>query len=124
MFHRRRSDAKAAGCRLAFTETGPDTPAEPDPSFRNMIRLGFQVGTIDLGGRGYSIALVGDRPWTSPTNGQIVRIDPITHAVDRVIAPGPGFSGGGDVVVAAGSFWVVDGAANRVLRLPIAPFGG
>jgi hypothetical protein len=44
--------------------------------------------------------------------------------VDRVIAPGLGFSGGGDVVVAAGSFWVVDGAANRVLRLPIAPFGG
>ena len=44
IFHRRLSDAKAAGCRLAFTETGPDTPEEPNPSFRNMIRLGFQVG--------------------------------------------------------------------------------
>lgn len=44
IFHRRLTDARAAGCRLAFTETGPDTPEEPNPSFRNMIRLGFQVG--------------------------------------------------------------------------------
>jgi streptogramin lyase len=83
-----------------------------------------QVGTIDLGGRGYTIAMVADRPWISPTGGQIVRIDPATHTVDRVIAPGSGFTGGGDVVVAAGSFWVVDSTANRLLRLPIAAFGG
>jgi hypothetical protein len=44
IFHRRLSDAKAAGCRLAFTETGPDSEEEPNHSFRNMIRLGFQVG--------------------------------------------------------------------------------
>jgi hypothetical protein len=34
------------------------------------------------------------------------------------------FSGGGDVVVAAGSFWVIDGSAGRLLRLPLAAFGG
>jgi virginiamycin B lyase len=83
------------------------------------------VGTIDLGGKGYTFAVVADRPWISPTEGQIVRLDPVSHAVDRVIAPGPGFaSGGGDVVVAAGSLWVMDWASNRVLRLPIAAFGG
>jgi hypothetical protein len=31
---------------------------------------------------------------------------------------------GGDVVVAAGSFWVIDGSAGRLLRLPLAAFGG
>jgi len=83
------------------------------------------VGTIDLGGKGYTFAVVADRPWISPTEGQIVRLDPVSHAVDRVIAPGLGFaSGGGDVVVAAGSMWVMDWASNRVLRLPIAAFGG
>ena len=83
------------------------------------------VGTIDLGGNGYVFAVVADRPWISPTEGQIVRLDPVSHAVDRVIAPGPGFaSGGGDVAVADGSMWVMDWAANRVLRLPIDAFGG
>jgi YVTN family beta-propeller protein len=82
------------------------------------------VGTIDIGGNGYTFALVADRPWVSPINGQIVRLDPVNHAVDRVVGPGPGFSGGGDVVVAAGSLWVNDWASNRILRLPIAAFGG
>ncbi|MEO5939808.1 MAG: hypothetical protein ABIZ72_02710 [Candidatus Limnocylindrales bacterium] len=82
------------------------------------------VGTIDLGGRGYGLAIVADRPWTSPNGGQIVRLDPTAHAVDRVVAPGAGFTGGGDIVVAAGSVWVIDAAASRVLRLPIAAFGG
>jgi hypothetical protein len=44
IFHRRLVDARAAGCRLAFTETGPDSEEEPNHSFRNMIRLGFHVG--------------------------------------------------------------------------------
>jgi len=83
------------------------------------------VGTIDLRGNSYTFAVAGDRPWISPTEGQIVRLDPVSHAVDRVVAPGPGFaSGGGDVVVAAGSLWVMDWASNRVLRLPLAAFGG
>ncbi|MBA2382064.1 MAG: hypothetical protein H0V73_08135 [Chloroflexi bacterium] len=44
IFHRRLTDAREIGCRLATTETGPDSPEEPNHSFRNMIRLGFQVG--------------------------------------------------------------------------------
>ena len=82
------------------------------------------AGSIDLGGKGYTFAVVADRPWISPTDGQIVRLDPVSHTVDRVIAPGPGFAGGGDVVVAAGSLWVNDWASNRILSLPIAAFGG
>jgi GNAT superfamily N-acetyltransferase len=44
MFQRRLLDAQALGCRLAITETGPDSEEEPNPSYRNMRRLGFQVG--------------------------------------------------------------------------------
>lgn len=44
VFHRRLSDARDRACRLAITETGPDTPEEPNPSFHNMLRLGFEVG--------------------------------------------------------------------------------
>jgi glutamine cyclotransferase len=82
------------------------------------------VATIDLRGKGYTFAMIGDRPWVASTNDQIVRLDPISHAVDRVVTPGPGFSGGGDVVVAAGSLWIVDFSANRILRLPLASFRG
>jgi streptogramin lyase len=82
------------------------------------------VATVDLGGNGYTFALVADRPWVSPLDGQIVRLDPASHTVDRVVSPGAGFQGGGDVVVGAGSMWVNDYAANRILRLPITSFGG
>ncbi|MEO5941331.1 MAG: hypothetical protein ABIZ72_10010 [Candidatus Limnocylindrales bacterium] len=82
------------------------------------------VGTIDLANRGYGITVIGDRPWTAPNDGQIVRIDPASHAVDRVVSPGPAFKGGGDIVVGAGSVWVSDWSANRVLRLPLDAFGG
>jgi GNAT superfamily N-acetyltransferase len=39
---RRLHDARAAGCRWASAETLPETKA-PNPSLRNMTRLGFQV---------------------------------------------------------------------------------
>ncbi|HUQ77430.1 MAG TPA: hypothetical protein VM427_00990 [Patescibacteria group bacterium] len=44
IFQRRMLDARALGCRLAITETGPDTPEQPNPSLHNMIRLGFSLG--------------------------------------------------------------------------------
>jgi GNAT superfamily N-acetyltransferase len=43
MFARRLADARLLGCRLAITETGEDTPEEPNPSYRNMLRVGFEV---------------------------------------------------------------------------------
>lgn len=45
MFRRRLADARDAGCRLAVTETGEETDAEPvNHSFRNMVRAGFRLG--------------------------------------------------------------------------------
>ena len=46
----------------------------------------------------------------------------LTDAVDLELAPGATFGGGGDMVVAAGSAWVIDGGNDRVLRLPLAGF--
>jgi len=43
MFARRLQDAREAGCRFAVVETGKDTPEEPNPSYRNMVRSGFEL---------------------------------------------------------------------------------
>jgi hypothetical protein len=43
MFARRLSDAREAGCRFAVVETGEDTPENPNPSYRNMVRAGFEL---------------------------------------------------------------------------------
>jgi hypothetical protein len=40
---RRIEDGRALGCRWFVTETGEETPARPNPSFRNMMRAGFRV---------------------------------------------------------------------------------
>ncbi len=37
----RIQQAAQSGCRWLITETGEDTPAQPNPSFRNMLRTGF-----------------------------------------------------------------------------------
>jgi len=46
IFARRLADARAAGCRLAITETGEDTPEQPNPSYRNMFRAGFELAYL------------------------------------------------------------------------------
>ena len=43
MFALRLRDARDAGCRFARTETGKDTPDDPNPSYRNMVRSGFEL---------------------------------------------------------------------------------
>ncbi len=40
---RRIHDAAAMGCRWVVTETGEDSPEEPNPSYHNMVRTGFQL---------------------------------------------------------------------------------
>ncbi len=40
---KRLVDGRRLGCRWFVTETGEDTAARPNPSFRNMIRAGFAV---------------------------------------------------------------------------------
>jgi YVTN family beta-propeller protein len=81
---------------------------------------------LDMGGRGFAPRIVNGALWisvdrgTDPTN--IVRVDQATNQFDRVLSPGDGFHGGGDMVAAAGSMWVADGASGRVLRLPLSAF--
>jgi hypothetical protein len=40
---RRLNDGRALGCRWFVTETGEDRPDRPNPSFHNMMRLGFDL---------------------------------------------------------------------------------
>ena len=44
MFAVRLRRAAELGCRYALTETGEDSTEEPNPSYRNMKRLGFRDG--------------------------------------------------------------------------------
>jgi GNAT superfamily N-acetyltransferase len=43
---RRIVDAKQAGCNWLVVETAEDTPQKPAPSFRNMVRYGFQTAYV------------------------------------------------------------------------------
>jgi virginiamycin B lyase len=83
------------------------------------------VANVDLGGHAYTVALVSGAPWTAPEGRLVVRINPATNAIDRLVGPGSRYGGGGgDVVVASGSLWVVDSANNQVIRLPLSALGG
>ena len=86
------------------------------------------VAATAIDGRAFNTpAIIGGAPWvsvdTSPTvPGTLARISSGTNAVDLELAPSAAFGGGGDMVVAAGSVWVLDGGNDRVLRLPLAGF--
>lgn len=84
------------------------------------------VAVVDLGGKAYTPAVIDGAPWVSletPTvPGALARVAAATNAVDLELSPGGDFGGGGDLVVAAGSAWVIDGGHDRVLRLPLAAF--
>lgn len=72
--------------------------------------------------------LIGDVPWVSvdtgdATSGLIVRIDPATNTIDRVLVPDVPFGGGGGIAVVAGSVWVHDFYNGVLLRFPLAAFG-
>jgi hypothetical protein len=43
LFARRLRDARDAGVTLCVTETGEELPDEPNPSSRNMLRVGFRL---------------------------------------------------------------------------------
>ncbi len=85
------------------------------------------VTAVTLDEQGYNPAVIDGAPWVSiytrRWQSRTSRPDlRATNAVDLELAPGPTFGGGGDMVVAAGSVWVIDGGNDRVLRLPLAGF--
>lgn len=100
---------------------GPQTLTRIDPA-TNVV-----AATVSLGGLGYSPAVINGASWASidpgpDTPGTLGRISPATNAIDLQLAPGGGFVGGSNMVVAAGSVWVIDNGNHRVLRLPLAAF--
>lgn len=83
--------------------------------------------TVQLDGFGYYPTMIEGAPWVAlnreqADNGQIVRVNPQTDRVDRVLVPGPSFHGGGNLVVAAGSVWVFDALHGTLIRLPLSAF--
>jgi hypothetical protein len=46
MFARRIQDGLALGCKWFVTETGEDTPKDPNPSYHNMLRSGFKLAYL------------------------------------------------------------------------------
>jgi hypothetical protein len=46
MFARRIQDGLALGCKWFVTETGEDTPEDPNPSYHNMLRSGFKLAYL------------------------------------------------------------------------------
>ncbi len=46
LFARRIEDGLKAGCKWFVTETGEDTPEQPNPSYRNMLRAGFKLAYL------------------------------------------------------------------------------
>jgi len=100
---------------------GPQGMTRIDPATNAVL------AAVKLDRRGYNPGVVNGVPWVSIATdpgepGRIGRISAKTNAIDLELAPGPTFGGGGDVLVASGSVWVIDGGNDRVLRLPLAGF--
>jgi virginiamycin B lyase len=85
------------------------------------------VTAVGIPGHG-GPTLIGDTPWVSvdtgdASTGLLVRIDPATNTIDRVLVPDVPFGGGGGIAVVEGSVWVHDYYHGVLLRFPLAAFG-
>ena len=114
---------------FAFTETdvwtqscgGRPTMARIDPATNHL------AGVPRPAGPASAPVLIDGAAWVSVDTapavpGYLARLSSELDAVDFAVSPGPTFGGGADLVVAAGSAWVIDGGNDRVLRLPLAGF--
>ncbi len=71
--------------------------------------------------------LIGDAPWMSldtgdENAGMLVRIDPATNRIDRVLVPDVPFGGGGGIGVVGDSVWVHDYVHGVLLQFPLSAF--
>ncbi|HYN69304.1 MAG TPA: hypothetical protein VEX41_03735 [Candidatus Eisenbacteria bacterium] len=85
------------------------------------------VATIDLGGHASTPVLIDGVLWVSldlgrGVPGSLGRVASATNRIDLELSLGPSFGGGGDMVVAAGSAWVIDRGNDRVVRLSLSAF--
>jgi streptogramin lyase len=84
------------------------------------------VAVVPLPGHG-GASLIDDLPWVSVDTGDqeaglLIRIDPATNTIDRVLVPDVPFGGGSGIFVVGESVWVHDWSHGRLLRFPIAAF--
>jgi len=85
------------------------------------------VATVDLGGNARTPVVIDGAPWLSVDTGLgvpafVARVASASNAFDLELSPGATFGGGGDMVVAGGSVWVIDVGSGHVLRLPLTAF--
>jgi YVTN family beta-propeller protein len=85
------------------------------------------VTAVAMSGHG-GPTLIGDVPWVSldtgdESSGLLIRINPATNTIDRVLVPDVPFGGGGGIAVVADSVWVHDYYHGVLLRFPLAAFG-
>jgi YVTN family beta-propeller protein len=121
--------ANASPCSgFAFSEQAVWTPSCFDTT--TLVRIdpltNKVVATIDLRGYGGDPILVDGFPWLAVAStgvgpARLVRIDPATNTIDKVVSLGDAFMGA-NLVVASGSVWVADLLNNQVIRLPLAAF--
>ena len=83
------------------------------------------AASVVLGGNAYSPKLIDGEVWVSvatvgPEQVGLVRINEATNQIDLRLLPSVPYAGGGDIVVAAGSLWLLDGVNGDVLRLPLS----
>ncbi len=91
-------------------------------------RTNAPLTVVPLPGHG-GPTYIGGALWVSvdtgdASTGMLVRIDPATNTVNRVLVPDRPFGGGGGIVVVGGSVWVSDGYNGVALRFPLAAFAG
>jgi YVTN family beta-propeller protein len=114
---------------FAFTATdvwtqscgGQPTMARIDPATNTV------AGVIRPAGPVSAPVMINGSAWVSidarpAISAYLARLSPDTDAIDVGLSPSSTFGGGGDLVVAAGSVWVIDGGNARILRLPLAGF--
>ena len=114
---------------FAFTNT--DVWTQSCGGRRSMARIdpatNTVAGVLRPDGAASAPVVIDGAAWvsldTSPAApGYLARLSSQQDGVDLGLSPGPAFGGGGDLVVVAGSAWVIDGGHDRILRLPLAGF--
>jgi len=85
------------------------------------------AGIVRPAGPASAPVVIAGAAWVSvdarpAISAYLARLSPERDAVDLGLVPSSTFGGGGDLIVAAGSAWVIDGGNDRVLRLPLAGF--
>ena len=84
-------------------------------------RTNRNVAQVDIGGPNGGAVMVSGYPWF-PVGGRLVRVNPATNSVDRVLEFADRFSAFGSTI-GFGSVWI-GGTEGEVARVPLSAVGG